>query len=360
MSSRRVILVGGGTAGHVEPALAVARWLMSADSSISCEFIGTKSGLEVRLIPAAGYRLHTIRKAALPRSINIDSLAFPFTFSISVLQALRAIRGAEIVIGFGGYVSASSYIAARIARKPVVIHEANAIPGWANKLGAKFARRVAIAFEASRRTGGDWNSAILTGMPMRSSIAESQSHSSDRSDYLSQFGLNEKLPTVLVFGGSQGARSINEAIAQTLAKRSDIQIIHSLGKSADLPAATSTYKPVSYIDEMEKAYIAADLIISRSGAVSCAEIACVGRYAVLVPLPIGNGEQEANAIELTQNGAAEICLNRDFSAAWLDINIDRLLAKARDYRGTSHPSIHASAAKAVGELALDLMNSVGA
>ena len=355
MSTKKVLLVGGGTAGHVEPALAVGRWLIAHDPSITCEFMGTTSGLESRLVPAAGFTLRTIRKAALPRKVGVAALTFPFAFAISIMQALRALRGADVLIGFGGYVSASAYVAARISRTPIVIHEANAIPGWANKLGARFARSVAIAFDTSRSEGGVWRNAILTGMPLRESISEVQLRASQRNEIISSFGLNSAKPVVLVFGGSQGAKSINSVIAATLAGNNEIQTIHAIGQSEPLPHSTQSYRPLAYIENMADAYIAADLIIARSGAVSCAEISSVGRYALLIPLPIGNGEQEANAKDLTDSGAAEICLNRDFSAEWLEIKLQRLITKAVQFRGSAHATVHASAAAAVGELAISVL-----
>ena len=145
----RVLLVGGGTAGHVEPALAVAHWLLENSEDIACEFVGTSSGIEQDLVPSAGLKLHTILKAPLPRTLNISTILWPVRLTIAIAQALRILRSADLVIGFGGYVSAPCYLAARILGVKLLIHEANAIPGWANKLGSKFADENLVAFKST-------------------------------------------------------------------------------------------------------------------------------------------------------------------------------------------------------------------
>ena len=360
----RIALVGGGTAGHVEPALAVGEWLRSHASHVSCDFIGTKEGLEVRLVPAAGFALHTISKVPLPRSLTPGILLWPFAILRSTIAARRILRGSDLIIGFGGYVSAPCYLAARFLGIPFIVHEANAKPGWANRMGARSASRLLIAFAGARRLGGVWAEAELVGMPIKEKIAllgglSSRERAEMRRTLCHEIGFNPEEPIVFIFGGSLGARMINKGIAEFLGygKKDGIQIIHALGRNETLPIRTTSYFPLSYVDDMASMYASADLIISRSGAVSCAEIEAAGKYALLIPLPIGNGEQEANAEDLVRQGAAEICPNSQFTASWLNKNIDRLLEQSHAFEVQRSPRKINGAAQRIGVMALELLGS---
>jgi UDP-N-acetylglucosamine--N-acetylmuramyl-(pentapeptide) pyrophosphoryl-undecaprenol N-acetylglucosamine transferase len=351
--------VGGGTAGHVEPALAVGTWLLGKSSDIACEFIGTKSGIENELVPLAGLKLHHIQKAPLPRSLALATLLWPFKFGVSVLQALRIVKSADLVIGFGGYVSAPCYVAAKISGVPLIIHEANAIPGWANKLGAKFADEVLVAFKSSLNIGGAWARAKLVGMPIREEIfAVSNMSKSERSGIWDatyrELGLDRSKRTLFIFGGSLGAQSINKAIEQVLPEllKLDINIIHGIGRGNALPKAIPDYVPLSYISNMAAMYIASDLVIARGGAVTCAELDVTNSFALIIPLPIGNGEQVANAQDLVAKGAAEICLNSDFTSNWLLANIDHLISKADSWNIKKSQTTTTPSVEIIGEIVL--------
>ena len=362
---KRVLLVGGGTAGHVEPALAVGKWLSDNGVGIQCEFLGTSNGIESRLVPQAGFPLHTIRKAALPRRISLSTIIWPLQFLASFLGALRIVRSCDLIIGFGGYVSTPAYVAAKVLGIPIVIHEANALPGWANRLGAQLTKNVDIAFASTRNYGGKWQSAQLVGMPIRSAIAQvaDLSHAQRqeiKARVLADFGLDSGRPILFVFGGSLGAQSLNSAITQFLesAEADHFTLIHAVGLGNSLPVATSHYKPLGYIDNMADIYAIADLIISRSGAVSCAEIESVGVPAILVPLPIGNGEQEANAKDLVASDQATVISNSEFSASWLSANILSLVKKL--HASSSEKSRrHASAVETIGNQALAILAERG-
>ena len=356
---KRVILVGGGTAGHVEPAIAVGKWLESHDSQISCEFVGTRHGIEMDLIPHTGWRFHKITKAPMPRKLGFGLVGWLLKVKVSFWQSIKLLRGAELVIGFGGYVSAPVYLAAKVLRIPIIIHEANAKPGWANRLGSKLTKDVTIAFAGSKSAGKAWQEAELVGMPIRSDIVAIHSISqSDRSkvreSVLNSMDLNPDNPTLFIFGGSLGATRLNDVIRQALPKvlTSGVNVIHAVGKKNQLPLKITGYSPISYVDDMASIYLASDLIISRSGAVSCAEIAASGRYALLVPLPIGNGEQEANAMDLVAAGAAQIVKNEEFTADWLTSNLMELLQKASGSKSypINEKLLHADAL--IGEMAL--------
>lgn len=325
----RIVFAGGGTAGHVEPALAVARQWKKAHPDSELIFLGTSSGLEVRLVPEAGFALTLITKVRISRTLSPSLLAIPFSLIRSVAQVYRVLKGTDLLVGFGGYVSGPAYIAARIRRVPIVIHEANARPGIANRLGALFTQHTAIAYPVS---SGKLSQALLAGLPLRPDV-ESAFHNADsdwekaRSDAKVRIGFNAAKPLIFIFGGSQGSVAINSVIAGAKSQlgADGYQILHSVGSSNQLPESNNIYKAVSYISDMASAYLAADLIISRSGAVSCSEINTLGRYALFIPLPVGNGEQELNAMSLVADSRAEIVKQRDFTTSWLTENISRLL-----------------------------------
>ena len=352
---QRILLVGGGTAGHVEPALAVADWLLENSEDISCEFVGTKSGIEMELVPAAGLKLHLVTKAPLPRKFNPSSLIWPYKFIVSIIQSLKIVRSADLLIGFGGYVSAPCYIAAKLSRVPIYIHEANAIPGWANKLGINFAELTFTAFSSTSKFGGKWESAVLAGMPIREDIfAISGLSKSDRSTKWDaayrKLEFDRSNRTIFIFGGSLGAQSINAVVAKALPGllSAGFNVIHAVGKNNQLPKAAPGYAPLSYITDMADMYIASDLVISRGGAVTCAELDAANSFALIVPLPIGNGEQVANAQDLVDKGAARICLNSEFTSEWLLSNIESLALAADNWNIKRVQGVKPRAAELIG------------
>lgn len=328
----RIVFAGGGTAGHVEPALAVARQWMKSHPATEILFLGTSSGLENRLVPEAGFELALITKVRISRKISPSLLTVPFSLFRSVADALTILKGADLLVGFGGYVSGPAYIAALLRRTPIVIHEANARPGIANKLGALFTRHTAIAYPVGR---GKLSHALLAGLPLRPDV-DAAFHSSEkdwikaRNEAKARIGFSPSKPLIFIFGGSQGSVALNSVIQSARAELSQqgLQILHSVGTQNNLPESDSSYKAVSYISDMASAYLAADLIISRSGAVSCSEINTLGRYALFIPLPVGNGEQELNALTLVSESRAEIITQKFFTASWLTQNISRLLLES--------------------------------
>jgi len=329
---RKAVFAGGGTAGHIEPALAVARELLKENPTAELLFLGTSSGLEVTLIPEAGFSLHLITRVRIPRSLSPALLKVPFTFLSALKDCMSALKGADVLVGFGGYVSGPAYLAARIRRVPFVIHEANARPGFANRIGAYFTQYSAISYPVQR---GKLSSALLSGLPVRQTIAEAyenaaQNWEESRIAAKRDLGFDEKLPLICVLGGSQGSVALNSVIAQSLSTLNiqEIQVLHGVGAKNALPESTQHYKAHHYITEIPAALLAADLIISRSGAVTCAEFAVLGRYALFIPLPIGNGEQALNAVTLVENNRAEICSQDAFTPEWLSSNLNRLLVCA--------------------------------
>jgi UDP-N-acetylglucosamine--N-acetylmuramyl-(pentapeptide) pyrophosphoryl-undecaprenol N-acetylglucosamine transferase len=249
-----------------------------------------------------------------------------------VLASIKVVKNADAVIGFGGYVSAPAYIAAALSRTTIVIHEANAKPGWANRLGAVFTSHLAVAHPVEQ---GKFSDALLAGLPLRSDVAQACVASADnwataRSAAKSRLGFPAVRPLVFIMGGSQGSLAINAIVEQSVAifNQKGISVLHSVGKLNTLPAAQGDYRPVAYVDAMADAYLAADLIIARSGAVTCSEFRALGRYALFVPLPIGNGEQFVNAASLVSDGRAEVITQKEFSSQFVSAHIDRLLETA--------------------------------
>lgn len=351
-----IILAGGGTAGHIEPALAVADEISQIRPEVKCEFLGTDGALEALLVPKRGYSLRTINKVVLPRSVDGKFFLFPFRLVVSVLQAFRALRGVDLLIGFGGYVSAPAYLAAYLKKVPMVIHEANAKPGWANKLGKGFAKVVAVNFEEVRK---QWPGAVLTGMPIRNTlnaVGRVHSRADLKRENCNSWGFDPIKPLVAVFGGSQGSQYINSVIAEALPHLTDIQIIHAVGINNQLPDRSESYLPLPYFHDMAAIYGSADLVICRSGAVTCSELASIGKFAILVPLPHGNGEQIDNAKALEGKGAAVMIKNDQFTATWLVSNIEEVLAKAKSFQPTEI-GLNEKAARRIAELAINVLGS---
>jgi undecaprenyldiphospho-muramoylpentapeptide beta-N-acetylglucosaminyltransferase len=314
----RVLLAGGGTAGHVNPLLATAAEILRRDGGARLGVLGTAQGLEARLVADAGLPLVTIPKARLPRRVSREWLSLPGNLLTAVREAGKAMArlDAQAVVGFGGYVATPAYLAARRGRRPVVVHEANSRPGLANRLGARRAAAVAVAFPGTPLAG-----ACLTGLPLRDAIVHFD-RAQLRPAATAEFGLDPARPTLVVTGGSLGAVRLNRtvaALAPALLARG-VQVVHltGVGKADEVRAQIDhpNYHVREYLDRMEYAYAAADLLIARAGAGTVSEIAAVGVGSVLVPLPIGNGEQGLNARGLIEAGGAIAVPDADFTPAW--------------------------------------------
>jgi UDP-N-acetylglucosamine--N-acetylmuramyl-(pentapeptide) pyrophosphoryl-undecaprenol N-acetylglucosamine transferase len=314
----QVLLAGGGTAGHTSPLLATAAVLRDAGAQIVC--LGTREGLEATIIPQAGYPLEFVPRVPLPRTLNTDLARLPRRLAAARRAALDAVDriGPDVVVGFGGYVSVPAYLAARTRRIPIVVHEGNAKPGIANRLGARFTTHVATSFP-----GGELPHATLTGLPIRREIS-TLDRAAMRAEGRAHFGLDPDRPTLLVTGGSQGARRINASVA--LAQRdiadAGIQVLHAAGRPEEVALnrreGDPPYIVEKFIDRMDLAYAAADFIICRAGANSVTEVAAVGLPAAFVPLPHGNGEQALNAHPVVVAGGGLLIDDAAFTPAWID------------------------------------------
>ena len=322
----RVLLAGGGTAGHTSPLLATADALKRLRPDVEITCLGTPRGLENKVVPEAGYPLELIPPVPLPRRPGADLLKVPGRLRAAV-RATRAVLDRvrpDVVVGYGGYVSMPLYLAVRKGQVPLVIHEQNTVPGLANKAGARFARRVLVSFPDTPLRKGEY-----VGLPIRPMISRLD-RAARRAEARAFFGLDPDRPTLLVTGGSQGARRLNQAVsgaAGALAK-AGVQVLHAQGRhgGAD-PADTDVpYVVVEYIDRMDLAFAAADLAMCRAGASSVTEAAAVGLPAVYVPLPIGNGEQRRNAESVVAAGGGILVDDADLTTDWVVGTVPHLAA----------------------------------
>lgn len=306
----RVACAAGGTAGHIEPALNLADALREQDASIDITFLGAERGLESTLVPSRGYALIQVPAAPLPRRFSGDALTFPWHLQASVRQARRLLSEMSVVVGFGGYAAVPGYIAAWRSQTPLVIHEANARAGFANRLGARITRHRYATYPAALP------GAQRLGLPLAPAIAHLDKGAL-RVQARAHFGLGERV--LLVFGGSQGAVRLNAAVVDALPALRDagIDVLHAYGPRNAAPEHVDGYRPVPYIDRMDLAYAAADFTVNRAGAMTCAELTAVGLPAMYVPLAVGNGEQALNAAPIVDAGGGLVVNDATLTGAVL-------------------------------------------
>lgn len=319
------LLAGGGTAGHVNPLLAVADRLRERDPEAEILVLGTKEGLEARLVPDRGYELLTIERLPFPRRPNRAALSFPRRLKAAIEDVREIIRsrGVDVVVGFGGYAAAPAYVAAHRESTPLAIHEANARPGIANRLGARYTKFVGVAFRGTKIGSATW-----VGQPLRPEI-ERLDRFTARKEAIELFGLIEEKPTLLVTGGSSGALRINDTISASITTilGTGWQVIHVTGEYRDEVEDPSLpgYHVIKYCDRMELALAAADLALGRAGTSTVAEVAALGIPAVFVPYAAGNGEQRLNAREAVAAGGALVVADAQFTADWVSEELVALL-----------------------------------
>ena len=321
-----LLISGGGTGGHIYPGIAVAQGMVQMVSNLKIGYVGKKGGLEERIMNNCGLpiQFYGIEAQGLSRKIFVSNFVAVYKNYIGYKQASQIITEFEpaVVFGTGGYVSASTVYAAQRKRIPTLILEQNLIPGLANKFLGKKATAVALSFPETASYFPKEN-VVVTGTPVRM-----QMQKIDKLTVRQAFGLESNIFTVLVFGGSQGATAINRAVISAL-KLLEIQ---NITLQVILQTGQRTYNEIvmqaknlknkivilPYIDDMLKAYAAADLVISRSGAISIAEITVCGLPAILIPYPFATANhQEKNARILEQNGAAQVILESELTAGKL-------------------------------------------
>jgi UDP-N-acetylglucosamine--N-acetylmuramyl-(pentapeptide) pyrophosphoryl-undecaprenol N-acetylglucosamine transferase len=300
----------------VNPLLAVADRIMDREPDAVIFVLGTAEGLESRLVPARGYELLVVPRLPFPRRPNGAALRFPGRFRqiVALIRAILVEKKIDVVVGFGGYVSGPAYLAARQEHVPIAVHEANARPGIANRLGARLSRHVGVAFRGTRLPH-----AIFVGMPLRREI-ERLDRAALRREAIAHFGLSPNKLTLLVTGGSKGARSINETVfaAATSILGAGWQILHVTGEGSEITSTDlADYLIIPYCDRMDLAIAAVDFAVARAGAATVSEFSALGLPAAYVPLAIGNGEQKLNAREAVAAGGALLVANADFTPDWV-------------------------------------------
>lgn len=332
----KVLVSGGGTAGHVFPAIALAQALAERFGA-DVRFVGTDRGQEARLVPAAGFPFVAAPAHPLARRLSVGALAAPAALVASAARCRPLVEEADVVVGMGGYASGPAVLSAIRARRPVVLHEQNAVPGLANRLASRGARAVALSFPEARRSFPRGIRTVVTGNPVRREIARVRVARAELALVAArELGLEPARRTVLVFGGSQGALHLNRATVgacRLLRGRSDLQVILLAGPAhldvvrRGLPQGGGLrVVPLGFLDRMELAYAAADLVVARAGAATIAEVAACGLPAVLVPYPYATGRhQEANARALQRAGGASVLADHDLTPERLADRIESLL-----------------------------------
>jgi UDP-N-acetylglucosamine--N-acetylmuramyl-(pentapeptide) pyrophosphoryl-undecaprenol N-acetylglucosamine transferase len=355
-----VVVAGGGTAGHIEPAMNLADAVrrLSPDAQITA--LGTTKGLDTTLIPARGYALELIPPVPLPRRMGRDLLATPGRVRDAVAAAGAVLDklGADVVVGFGGYVAVPAYLAAKRRGIPIVVHEANAKPGLANRGAARMTSHV---FTGSAH--GHLPHATVIGIPLRPEISQLD-RMALRAEGRARFGLDPDRPTLLVTGGSQGARTINWAASQAAdgLRAAGVQVLHVIGPKnvLDVPAVAGAppYVVVPYVEQMQYAYAAADFALCRCGAMTCAELTAVGLPAAYVPYPVGNGEQRFNAEPIVAAGGGLLVDDADLTADWILTEIVPRLTDPDTLSEMSRAAAHAGARDADVVLAKHVLNVI--
>jgi len=337
MPSKKIILAGGGTGGHIYPAIAIAEGLNKNFPNADILFIGTDRGLEKELVTKAGFPLKTIRVKGFRRKLSFDTLVSIKELAHGALDSLNLIKREKpaLVIGTGGYVAGPVLFFASIMGVPSVIHEQNVTPGVTNKILSRFVDRIFISFPDSEKYFPK-EKTFLVGNPVRKEISRG-----NRNSALKKFGFSSDIPVVLCFGGSQGAARINDAICYIIESIKDtarFQLIHITGKNHyDKIKSILANKGIDvdrlghiivrpYIYEMQDAYAAADLVISRAGALSISELSVCGKPAILIPLPTAaNHHQDYNAKFMKKKGAAVVLVEEKLSGESLLNTIENII-----------------------------------
>jgi UDP-N-acetylglucosamine--N-acetylmuramyl-(pentapeptide) pyrophosphoryl-undecaprenol N-acetylglucosamine transferase len=309
---RKVIISGGGTGGHIFPAIAIANSLRKADPSIEILFVGAKGKMEMEKVPAAGYRIEGLWISGIQRKLTLDNLSFPLKLVSSILKSRRIIRSfkPDVVVGVGGFASGPLLFAAAQMKIPTLIQEQNSYPGITNRLLAKRVNRICVAYEGMQRFFPR-EKIILTGNPVRQDVVNLEGK---RARGLEEFNLSAGQGILLVVGGSQGALSINRCIKDGLGRLtgSGIQVIWQTGKSFYQEASDfvrsqgyASVRVLDFISRMDLAYAVSDVVVSRAGASAVSELSLVRKPCILVPYPFAaEDHQTKNAVALVNHKAA--------------------------------------------------------
>lgn len=336
----KVIIAAAGTGGHINPGIAIANKIKQEEPNSEIIFIGTNRGLENDLVPRAGYKLKTIQAYGFNRKISLDNFKKMWKTYRSISEARKIIEEfkPDIVVGTGGYICVPVGIAAKKKQVPIVLHESNAFPGVAIKMLSKKANTILLGFEDAKPRIPNAKKIVVTGTPTK--VKRLDISASKKTEILNELGLKEGLPIALCFGGSQGAKSINESLIQIITKQKNksYQIIWAAGPAQyevvkeqlkehnqDIDHLENV-KIVPYIYNMEEIMNVVDLVICRSGAMTITEISNVGKPAIFIPFPFATeNHQEYNARVLEKVGAAKIILDKNLNSDLLNDMIENVV-----------------------------------
>jgi len=335
----RVIVTGGGTGGHIYPALAIAKGLVARDDKTQILYVGIKDGMEARLVPEAGIKFAGISGKGLPRRLSLDTIKVIGNSFKALWQTKKLLKEfhPDLVVGTGGYVSGPVVLTAALFNIPTLLHEQNAMPGITNRILARFVRRVMVTFPESMERFGVKKKLDLVGLPVRPEIGQVS-----RVVGAKHFKLRPDRLTLLVTGGSRGARRINQAMIKVLAQlaqRVDIQVIWATGNATYTETIEELnknwitwerpeWRVLEYLKDMPEALACADLFIGRAGAASLAELMVAGIPSLLVPYPYAaENHQEYNAQALVQTGAAHIILDSELNGERLWKEVETLISQ---------------------------------
>lgn len=332
----KVIIAAAGTGGHINPGIAIANQIKKEEPNSEILFLGTKRGLEKDLVPRAGYQLETVEAYGLSKKLSLQSLKNNLKTLQGIGQAKKIVKEfkPDIIIGTGGYICGAAILAANKYKIPCMLHESNAFPGKAVSMLSKKVDTIMVGFEEAKEKLPNAKKIVVTGNP--SKIINRNFTKIQKQEILKELGLKQDKPVILVFGGSQGAKAINDAMVEIINRKMNKQYqiiwapgpiqfdiikqhIKNMGKLENI-------KIVPYIYQMEEAMNACDLMVARSGAMTITEIATVGKPAIFVPLPyVSQNHQEYNAKVLEKAGAAKIILNKELTAEKLNQTIEQMI-----------------------------------
>lgn len=336
----KVVIAAAGTAGHINPALSIANIIKENEKDSEIVFIGTARGLENDLVPRAGYELKTIDAYGLSKEISIDNFKKICKTIKGIGEAKKIVKEfkPDIVIGTGGYICGATVLAAKANKVPVLLHESNAFPGMAIKMLAKKADTILVSFKDAIERIPNCKNVVFTGTPVK--IKKQNYSINEKLKIINSVGLNETKPIILIFGGSQGAQKINEALIEIIEqkKNKNYQIIWATGPKqfeiikAELDKKNIDIKDISnckilpYIYNMEEIENIADVVVARSGAMTITEIANLSKPSILIPLPnVSNDHQMYNAKVLEKVGAAKIIKNNELTGSLLNSEIEKII-----------------------------------
>jgi UDP-N-acetylglucosamine--N-acetylmuramyl-(pentapeptide) pyrophosphoryl-undecaprenol N-acetylglucosamine transferase len=348
MQTLRVVFAGGGTGGHLYPAIAIAEAFQRRVQDFACVFVGTNRGLETRVIPQLGYRLALVPVRGLLRQLTLGNLLVPVYLLISIWQCQRLFKEfrPELIIGTGGYVSGPALLAAWMSGRKFVVQEQNSFPGLVNRWLGERATMVFLSFEESKKFFRRQDHLRVTGNPVRAGLSLG-----NRNAAAGKWNLASDRTTLLIFGGSQGARRINEMVLEILpqlAQLENFQILWATGpqhydKIAPRVSDMPNVKPVAYIDDMASVYTLADFVLCRAGASTIFELSNCGLPAILVPFPFATADHQTfNARELEKAGAGRMLIEKELTA-------DKLLNLVREM--ATQPAVRKKMADAAKKLA---------